>query len=258
MFNLSHCELTYSQQTLSWRDFVSVSHTYLSSSKGHLAIVEFDQSSEVDEDTLGCLRSEVALHVARWTNLQLEHKIEGLCGRQIISSFRILDTKLNNDLVDLFCVVVISVHKDPLKAFNLFWLLLLRHNLSDVLLDQLISAFAETSLDIFDHKIGELLNVTTGFKNFLNNDICCCHFEHVFFENEMIAPECFNVELQSRTEGTKIKETSDASINFESGGNKEFSLEKILNLLTSVFDSEINWFNLFNYENYMTLQLLQL
>jgi len=76
MLNFSHLEFSYSQQALSRINFVSETQTNLCSSKWHLTIVEFIESSEVQEDTLGCLWSQVTSQLSGWTNLITKHEVE--------------------------------------------------------------------------------------------------------------------------------------------------------------------------------------
>lgn len=73
MLNLSHGELSHSEKTLLRVDFVPEAKTNLSSSEWHSAIVEVNQSSEVNEDTLSSLRPEKASLGASRANLGLEH-----------------------------------------------------------------------------------------------------------------------------------------------------------------------------------------
>lgn len=81
-------------------------------------------------------------------------------------------------------------------------------------------------------------------ENILHCDVGCSDFEHIFFENEMVTPESFYILFKSWTKRSKIEETSDSSVYFESWNHKEFSFEKIFNLSALVFYSEVNCFGL--------------
>lgn len=60
MFDLRHLKFSHSQETLFWTDFISETETELGTSKRHSSIIKFDQSSEVEEDALGCFGSQIA------------------------------------------------------------------------------------------------------------------------------------------------------------------------------------------------------
>lgn len=70
---LCHSELSHAEKALLRVNFVPEAKTNLSCSEGHSPIVEVNQSSEVNEDTLGSLRPEEPSLGASWTDLGLEH-----------------------------------------------------------------------------------------------------------------------------------------------------------------------------------------
>jgi len=60
VLDLGHGELSNSEETLSRRDLVSERSTDLSGGEGDSTVVEFEESSKVDEVTLGGFGSEVS------------------------------------------------------------------------------------------------------------------------------------------------------------------------------------------------------
>jgi len=69
MLNLCHCELSDSQQALSWGDFISEAEADLGCGEGNSAVVEFKETLEVDEDALGSFWTEEASVVTCRTNV---------------------------------------------------------------------------------------------------------------------------------------------------------------------------------------------
>jgi hypothetical protein len=59
MLYFSHSKFSDSKETLFRMNFVSETKTNLSSSEGHLTVVVFKKSLEVNEDTLSSLRSHI-------------------------------------------------------------------------------------------------------------------------------------------------------------------------------------------------------
>lgn len=76
MLNFCHSELADSQKTLARGNFIPEPHANLSCCKGHPAVVVLNQAAEVNEDTLSCFRSQVALILARRSNLRIKHQVE--------------------------------------------------------------------------------------------------------------------------------------------------------------------------------------
>lgn len=104
MFYLSHSEFPHSKQPLLRVNFISETETNLSSSEGHSVIIEFQESSEVYEDTLGSLRPQITLSLTRGTNLGAEHEVEGLSFRDFIAGVWVLYLKFLNHSIQRHCV----------------------------------------------------------------------------------------------------------------------------------------------------------
>jgi len=160
VLNLSHGELSHSEETLSWRDLVSETHTDLGSREWHSSVVKFDEAAEVDENALSSLWAEVSLHLTSWSDHRVEHQIEWLSVGERVSSVWVLDFQLGNALVDLLWRVVLNIDVDFLELFSLLRLLFLWQNFGDVFLDKFIGASRSASLCILDHEVFELVNVT--------------------------------------------------------------------------------------------------
>jgi len=175
VLNLSHRELSNSQQTLSWWNLVAEAHAYLGSCERHSAIVELIESFEVNENSLCGLWSEVSLHVATWADLQREHHVESRRIWEIIASIRVFNLKLSYYSIDVRSCVVITIHCDLFECRNFLWLFLFRQNLGDVLLDKLIGASAHSSFDVFHHKISKLIYMPTCLEHVFDSNVCCCH-----------------------------------------------------------------------------------
>jgi hypothetical protein len=143
-------------------DFITETKTNLGSCERHAPVVEVKESPEVNEDTLGSLRSEEAALSARGTNLCLEHKVEGQCFRELVISLWGLNVKFLNRGVKLDLAVRTRVVCNLVEAslILLLHVLLLGNQLLNMLLNQLVRPVALARLDVLDHEVGELLNVT--------------------------------------------------------------------------------------------------
>jgi len=159
VLNLAHGELTDTQEALSWRNLVSETSSDLCSGEGHPSIIVLDESAEVDKDTLGSLWPQESTHVARWSNLVLEHKVEWLRIRKSILRLGVLDLQLRDALVDLLSIVVLAVHDDLFKHLLFLWLLALSNSLLQHLFNEFIGASRLVGLDIAHHEVRELLDV---------------------------------------------------------------------------------------------------
>lgn len=162
VLNLGHLELSDSEETLLWMDFVSESETELRCCKWHLAIVELNKSSEVEEDTLSTLRSQVAFQLSSWSNLGCKHEVEWHSGRQLVASIWSLDLILLDALIQFLGIVVLAVLLNPKEFFSLLWLeiLLLGQYFCDVLINQLVSPMTLAITWILDHVVRKFVNMT--------------------------------------------------------------------------------------------------
>lgn len=78
-------------------------------------------------------------------------------------------------------------------------------------------------------------------QHFTKCHVCASQLEHVFLENEMLSPEILDIGFQSRSKGSVIVESSDATIDLEGLGVEELSLQEVLTVLTVVLLSVVNW-----------------
>ena len=162
MFNLCHLEFSYSEKTLLGVNLISESKTKLGSCTRHLTIVELDESSEVEENTLSSLRSKETFKLSSWSDFTCKHKVEGNSSRKVITGLWSLDFILDDALIQFCSIVIFTVLCYPLELFFLFWLevLLLAENFLDMLINELICSKALSILHIFNHEICEFINVT--------------------------------------------------------------------------------------------------
>ena len=177
MFNLCHLELSYSEKTLLGVNLISESKTKLGSCTRHLTIVELNESSEVEEDTLSSLRSKVAFKLPSWSDFACKHKVEGNSRRKVITGLWSLYFILQDAFIQFCSIVIFTVLCYPVQFFPLFWLeiLLLANNFGDSLINELVCSMTLSILHIFNHKICEFINVTLySNKNTFNfNDLSC-------------------------------------------------------------------------------------
>jgi len=109
VLNLGHRELSHAQETLTRRNLIAEAKTDLGGGHWEATIVVFDQSAEVDEHALSSLRSEISLRLASWTNLGIEHEVEGDCFRERVSGIRVLDVHLCDAVVNLLSCEVLYI-----------------------------------------------------------------------------------------------------------------------------------------------------
>ena len=207
MLNLRHSKFSNSKQTLSWGDLISETKTNLSSCKRHPSIIEFDQSLEIDKDTLCSLWSEISFHLASWTNLRVKHKIKWFCLCELISCISVSNLILEYDSINLFRSKIIDILIKFLKLFNLlclFFLSKFRYFLSNELLDKFISASWCACFYIFHHQILKLIYVTRCLQYIRESKVCASHFKHIFFKNKVTPPHLFDVILNSTSKRTVI------------------------------------------------------
>lgn len=161
VLNLSHLELSDSEKTLSGMDLVSETHTQLGSGAWHLSVVEFEQSSEVEEDTLGSLWSEISLQLTGWSDLTCEHEVESLSLRQVVAALRGLHAVLLDTRIELLLLVFTTVSQYGIVYFPFFWfqVLLLGQSFGDVIFNQLVSSVALSVFDVLDHEVSEFVDV---------------------------------------------------------------------------------------------------
>ena len=173
VLDLSHLELSHSEETLLWPNLISKSNTQLSTCKWHLAVVELNKSPEVEEDTLSGLRTEVTLQLTSWSNLTREHEVESLSVREIIVRLRGLDANFFDTSIELLSCVVLAVLLMLLELglLLLCQLLVFGDDLGDGLVNELVSPVALSSLGILDHEISELFNVTLKIKIVVSNQL---------------------------------------------------------------------------------------
>ena len=143
-------------------DFISETKTNLSSSKWHSTIVEFKKSSEVNEDTLSSLWSQITLELTSGANQSFEHQIEWHSLGKIVTSVWWLNVKLLNSNVQLFSLHGTSISSNSIQSIFILLLhifLLLDSSLNEVF-NQLISSVADAILHVFYHKVCEFVDMT--------------------------------------------------------------------------------------------------
>mmetsp|Transcript_29931 Transcript_29931/g.39332 ORF Transcript_29931/g.39332 Transcript_29931/m.39332 type:complete len:217 (+) Transcript_29931:1287-1937(+) len=105
MLNLCHAKFSHTNQSSSWRYFISESQANLSCSKWHLLAVEVQKAFEVDKEPLSCLWPQVAHRGSFRTNGCLEHEVERVGLAESCSRRRRFDPVLLEDLVDFLGAV---------------------------------------------------------------------------------------------------------------------------------------------------------
>jgi hypothetical protein len=162
MLNFSHLKLSDSQQSLLWPNLISKPKSDLSSCKWHFAVIEFNKSSEVQENTLGCLWPEETLELTSWADLTCEHQVERLSTRKIVVRLWGLDAYFGNTSIKLFSIVVLTIKLMSLQFLLLLicHFLILGNKLGNGLINKFISSVALSRLGVFDHKVRKLFNVS--------------------------------------------------------------------------------------------------
>jgi hypothetical protein len=162
VLDLSHSELSDSQEPLLGMDFVTEAETDLSSGEWHAAVVEVNQSSKVDEDALSCFRPEETSLGSSGANLGLKHEIERQSFTKVVASVGSLNGEILNGGINLSLAKRTSIVSDLKETILLILLhvLLLGHNLLNVLLNKLVSTVALARLQILDHEVSKLLHMT--------------------------------------------------------------------------------------------------
>ena len=187
-------------------------------------IIKFNQSTEIDENTLGSLGTQVALLSASWANLCIKHQVKGHGLGKCIARIRVFDIHISNDLINLFCIKVLNVCFKSQKTLSFIGLLAFSQLLTNKLLNQLISTPWGARFRVFYHEIFEFVHMTRSFKNFTQHETGATDLKHVFFEHIVLSPELLNVVFDGATERTIVKETGDTVINLERWHGEEFAL----------------------------------
>ena len=134
----------------------------LCSSTWHPTIVKFNQSSEVEENTLGCLWSQEAFQLPSWSNISAEHKVEGDGLGEVVSCIWSFQLIFLDACVDLLLIVFLAVTDNLVELFSFFGfhVFLLCDHLGDCLLDELVSSMTLSIFSIFHHKVCKFIDVT--------------------------------------------------------------------------------------------------
>ena len=240
VLDLSHGELSDTEESLTRRDFITETKANLGGSEGHAAIVELDQSAEVDEDTLGSLGTKVTLHVAGGSDLGAEHEVEGDGLGKRVAGLGILNSHSLDALIDLSLVEVLDILVEGEELFPLVSFLALGKLLLDEFLNELVSSSWSTGLRILDHQVFELFDMTRHLQDITKHETGAANLEHVFLEDEMLSPELLDVVLNGATKGTVIEESSDTVVNLEGWTGEELARHKTLNFLSLVLFGKIS------------------
>ena len=86
---------------------------------------------------------------------------------------------------------------------------------------ELVCAEALPCDSVLDHKVSELVDVTTGFQNGLWSDASAVDFKQAVFDGKVVAPDCTPVILQGAARGSVIVEASNTIVYFETLVKKE-------------------------------------
>mmetsp|Transcript_54840 Transcript_54840/g.101454 ORF Transcript_54840/g.101454 Transcript_54840/m.101454 type:complete len:307 (+) Transcript_54840:587-1507(+) len=97
--HFSLCEFTLSRQPLPWRNLIPKRLANLGNSKGQAVGILLQTVLVVQEDALCCLRSQVALNEASWSNWSWKHEVERLGLGKIIAAVWRFDLILLKDLL---------------------------------------------------------------------------------------------------------------------------------------------------------------
>ena len=68
----------------------------------------------------------------------------------------------------------------------------------------------------------------------VEGEVGAADLEHIFFEDEVLAPLVLHVRLELRAEGAVVVETRDAAVDLETGRVEELLLQQVLTLLPLV------------------------
>ena len=162
VLNLSHLKLSDSQESLLWPNLISKPKSNLCSCKWHFAVIEFNKSSEVQENTLGSLWPEETLELTSWADLTCEHQVERLSTGKVVVRLWGLDAYFGNTSIKLFSIVVFAIKLMSLQFLLLLicHFLILGNEFGNGLINKSISSVALSRLGVFDHKVRKLFNVS--------------------------------------------------------------------------------------------------
>ena len=99
-------------------------------------------------------------------------------------------------------------------------------------LEQVIGAVARAGLLVFDHEIGEFVHVPRGLENNFGSDAGAIDFEHVLFQDEVLAPEREHVGLDGAAGRAVVEEAGDAAVDLEGGDVEEAPFKGVHHGLT--------------------------
>ncbi|KAF3806253.1 putative glycine--tRNA ligase [Colletotrichum gloeosporioides] len=249
VLNLGHEELADSQQATSRGNLVSVGAADGGGGEGHLLHVEVEKLGKVEELALGGLGAQVALGVAGGADGGLEHEVEGDGRGGLLGGGRVPEVVLLDQLAELLAVVVVDLGQDLVVLLDegvveldgdglllplglllgvILFLDLLAAGLLvapeaglEHILDEVVGTQDIAVLGVLAHPVGELVNVAGGLEDFVGGQDGAVELEHVFLEDEVLAPEVDDVGLESAAGRAIVEQTSDAAVDLEGGGEEE-------------------------------------
>mmetsp|Transcript_7192 Transcript_7192/g.13408 ORF Transcript_7192/g.13408 Transcript_7192/m.13408 type:complete len:308 (-) Transcript_7192:294-1217(-) len=190
-------ELADSQETGSRRDLVTERKADLRGGEGHAVPVVVEQPLEVDEDALRGLGAQEPGGVAGGADLRREHQVEREGLGELVASAGSFDFEHFELLAELLRRVGVRLGLDGEE----FGALLLGHgtrldHFVDVLLQELVGAEAVAFLNVFDHEVSKLSDVSRRLEDLVRGNAHGGDFEHVFVDYEMPPPEVKELVLE--------------------------------------------------------------
>ena len=109
VLDLCHQELAHTQKTGTRGDLVPERLANRGRSKRHGLLVKVQQLLEVQELSLGRLRTQITRHVAAGSDGGLEHQVERHWWEEVAIGRRVPDVMLGNDCLQLGTIVVVNL-----------------------------------------------------------------------------------------------------------------------------------------------------
>mmetsp|Transcript_20111 Transcript_20111/g.57714 ORF Transcript_20111/g.57714 Transcript_20111/m.57714 type:complete len:547 (-) Transcript_20111:435-2075(-) len=180
VLDFTHAELTDTEKAGTRGDLVTESKADLSSGEGHLSSIGIEQTTEVDEEALRRLGTEVADGRTLGTDAGFEHEIEGEGITVGLTTGGLAVVLIHEEVVNLLGRVGVGLTLDAKVVLAL----LLGHvgrrldEHIDGILQKLVGTETLASFRILHHKIGESLDVAGRLQDDGRGETGALHLQH--------------------------------------------------------------------------------
>mmetsp|Transcript_38758 Transcript_38758/g.62470 ORF Transcript_38758/g.62470 Transcript_38758/m.62470 type:complete len:385 (-) Transcript_38758:112-1266(-) len=234
--NLGLRELPLTHKATTGGNLVAVGLANLRHTEGHLVGILLGAEFVIQEDSLRCLRAQVALEQPRRTNGRREHEVELVRLGQVVASFGCFDAILFELGTKLFAGEAVGSEK-VLVVLRLLVGSDGRHlePVLHLLLQELVRAEELVFLlAVFDHEIVEAVDVTRRLEHVVRHDGGIFNLHEVLLDNEVLAPERSDVGLERRPRRAVSVEARRAAINIKGRAVEETSFRDVLELAAAL------------------------